>query len=80
MRRRAAVGTLLAVLTLPACGPAGNGGVVVEDLQRARTGTEQAGWTPQAARQQLMSAIENDRHAKAVGDITGYADGHCGGG
>jgi hypothetical protein len=53
--------------------------LINDDLQHARTATEQAGWTPQAARQQLLAMLDNERHVQAAGDIAGYTDAHCGG-
>ena len=57
---------------------AGDYRVITDDLQRARTATEQAGWTPQAARQQLLAMVGNDRHVHASGDVAAYTDAHCG--
>jgi predicted small lipoprotein YifL len=56
---------------------AGDYRVIIDDLQQARAAVERAGWTPDAAREQILGFATNERHLQAVGDISQYADDHC---
>jgi len=58
---------------------AGDYRVVIGDLQQVRAASEQAGWSPDAAREKLFAVIMTEGHTQAVGDITAYADDHCAG-